>query len=135
MENRIKNVVNQYAVKSFWFGLIRINTRYDIINESLFHTIRRYSIAVSSFLLPMNGFYSNHNCTSRKKKNKHVCAANIINFNLFNSTIQEAYNFMNNIVWCQWYYPISLNCEHCSISYVCLCQQLKTIMFKHICIS
>ena len=49
MENRIKNVVNQYAVKSFWFGLIRINTRYDIINESLFHTIRRYLIAVSRF--------------------------------------------------------------------------------------
>ena len=68
MQNRIKNVVSQYAVKSFWFCLIEIKKMYDIINEILFHRIRIYLAAVSSILLAMNGIYSNHHCTSRKRR-------------------------------------------------------------------
>ena len=68
MQNRIKNVVSQYAVKSFWFSLIEIKKMYDIINEILCHRIRIYLTAVSSILLAMNGIYSNHHCTSRKRR-------------------------------------------------------------------
>ena len=68
MQYRIKNIFSQYVATSFWFCVIEIKKIYGIINEILFHRIRIHLTVVSSILLAMNGIYSNHHCTSRKRR-------------------------------------------------------------------